>query len=469
MQKSGALNYLFHPRSIAILGASANPISKGYDYLKGLQELEFPGQIYPINPREGEILGLKTYSHIKNIPGRVDYVISCIRAQSVIDMIADCAFKGVKAIQLYTSGFSETGEPEGIALEEELVKKARDTGIRILGPNCIGLHYPKGGLAFGRAKFSRRGGAIGALVQSGGHAWHLVSSGSLRGLGFSKIISFGNACDINEADFLEYLAEDQETEVIAAYIEGIKDAPKFRQAIRNAAQEKPLIMLKGGRTEAGRRAVASHTGSLAGSDRIWNAFFEQTGIIRAYSLDELIDLIIPFVHFPLIKEGNVGIVGGGGGASVQAADDLENRGLKVPSLPMELREKLKEFTPLAGSGLGNPVDTAEMWNPHNFVRTLELIASWGEIDLILAHAVVELTAQRQGQSVLDGIVDGLITSKNTIDKPMAFVLQTYGTPRGAAALHDIQKRLSASGIPVYPTVDRAAMAISKFIEYHRRH
>ena len=469
MEKSLPLDHLFHPQSIAILGASANPASKGYDYLKSLQEFEFAGRIYPVNPRAGEIMGLKTYAHMKDIPGQVDYVISCIPAQSVVELIPDCALKGVKTIQLYTSGFSETGEPEGRALERELVQRTEDMGIRVLGPNCIGVHYPKGGLAFGRARFSKKGGPVGGLVQSGGHAWHLVSAGSLRGLGFSKIISFGNACDLNETDFLQYLAEDRETKVITAYIEGIKHGNKFVQAAKRAAQAKPLIMLKGGRTDAGRRAVISHTGALAGSDRIWDAFFQQTGIIRAYSLDELIDFVIPFMHLPMMKGANVGIVGGGGGASVQAADDLENMGLKVPPLPVEIRDKLKEFTSLAGSGLANPIDTAEMWNPQAFVRTFELVASWEKVDLMLVHAVVELTAQWQGQSVLDGIVEGLLTSKNNIDKPIVVVLQSYGTPRGAATLHDIQKKLAGSGIPVYPTVGRAASAISEFIKYHRAH
>ncbi len=467
MQKTPPLDYLFHPHSIAILGASANPASKGYDYLKGFLEFEFPGRIYPVNPKSDEILGLKAYPHIKDIPGEVEYVISCINARSLIDMMADFSSRGVKAIQLYTSGFSETGEPEGIALEQELIKKAGDKGIRVLGPNCMGIHYPGGKMAFGRAKFSKKDGQVGALVQSGGHGWHLLCSGSLRGLGFSKIISFGNASDINETDLLEYLAEDRETKIIAAYIEGIKDGRRFSNIARITAQQKPLIVIKGGRTDAGKRAVASHTGSLAGSNRVWDSFFNQTGIIQAYSLDELIDFIIPFVYFPIIKQGNVGIVGGGGGASVQAADDLEYQGLKVPSLPAEIRDELKGFTPLAGSILGNPVDTVEMWDPHSFVRTFELVASWEGIDLMLAHLVVEIAAQWQGQSILDGIVDGLLACKNTIGKPIAVVLQSFGTPRGTATLYDIQKRLANCGIPVYPTTGRAGKAIGKFIKYHK--
>ncbi|MDY6853640.1 MAG: CoA-binding protein [Thermodesulfobacteriota bacterium] len=467
MKSKAPLDYLFRPHSIAILGASANPASKGYDYLKGFLEFDFPGQVYPVNPKVDEIFGLKAYSHITDIPGEVEYVISCINARSLIDMMADFSSKGVKAIQLYSSGFSETGEPDGIALEQELTKRAGDKGIRVLGPNCMGIHYPNGKMAFGRARFSKKDGQVGSLVQSGGHGWHLLCSGSIRGIGFSKIISFGNASDINETDLLEYLAQDRETKIITAYIEGIKDGNRFSNVARTAAQQKPLIVIKGGRTDAGKRTVASHTGSLAGSNRMWDAFFHQAGIIRAYNLDELIDFLLPFVFFPKIPKGSVGVVGGGGGASVQAADDLEYHGLKVPSLPVEIREGLKGFTPLAGSILGNPVDTVEMRNPDSFIRTFKLVASWEGVDLMLAHLVVEIAAQWQGQSILEGIVNGLLVCKDTIGKPIAVVLQSYGTPKGTAILNNIQKRLANYDIPVYFTTERAAKAIGTFVKYHK--
>jgi acyl-CoA synthetase (NDP forming) len=467
-QGSPKLDNLLHPSSIAIIGASADPTSKGYDYLKGIMEFDFGGELYPVNPKGGEILGLKAYPSVKDIPGTIDYVISCIPAQPTIELIEDCAIKGAKVLQLFAAGFSETGEEEGRKLEEELVQKAQKRGIRVIGPNCIGVHYPKGGLAFARAKFSKRSGPVGCLVQSGGHAWTLVSNGSLRGISFSKVISFGNACDLNESDFLECLANDPETEVITAYVEGIKNGPRFINAAKKAAQAKPVIMFKGGRTEAGRRATVSHTGALAGQDLIWDALFHQARVIRVYSLDELIDTVLPFIYFPEIKSPNVGIVGAGGGASVQAADECESKGLLVPPLPPELRHRLKEFTPLVGSSLGNPVDTVEIWNPQHFIRTLELVATWDGIDLLIAHAVIEIAAQWQGQSVLDGIIDALLTTAKGLSKPMAVVLQSFGTPRGLNMLYSIQKRFVQAGIPVYPTVARAANAMSKFIEYHNR-
>ena len=465
------MNYLedlIHPGSIAIVGASANPTAKGYDYLKGTIEFGFPGNLYPVNPKATEMLGLKAFPCIRDIPRTIDYAISCIPAEATLQLVEDCASKGAKVLQLYTAGFSETGEEEGRRLEEELVRRAHHNGMRIIGPNCIGVHYPKGGLAFGRAKFAQKSGEVGCLVQSGGHAWTLVCQGSLRGIRFSKVFSFGNASDLNESDFLEYLAEDQETRVIAAYIEGVKSGHRFLKAVIRAAVAKPVIIVKGGRTEAGMRAVASHTGALAGSDLIWDAILRQAGTIRVYNIDELIDTILPFVYFPPVKGHNVGIVGVGGGASVQAADDCEAKGLVVPHLPLEIRERLKEFIPLAGSSLRNPVDAVGIWGGRRFLRILEIVAAWDKIDFLVAHATVELTAQWQGQNALEGVVDSLLAAQESVHKPMVVILHSYGTAKGLAMQYDIQKRFVEAKIPIYPTIARAASAISNFCAYQNR-
>ena len=431
-------------------------------------EFDFQGNLYPVNRKASEILGLKAFPSIKDIPGKVDYAISCIPAQASLQVVEDCASKGTKVLQFYTAGFSETGEEEGKRLEEELVRRACHNGMRVIGPNCIGTHYPRGGLSFGRARFAQKSGAVGCLVQSGGHAWTLVSQGSIRGIRFSKVFSFGNACDLDESDFLEYLAEDPETKVIAAYIEGVKSGQRFLRAITKAAATKPVIIIKGGRTEAGTRAVASHTGSLAGSDLVWDAIFRQVGAIRVYSIDEVIDTVLPFVCFPPVTGRSVGIVGGGGGASVQAADDCEAEQLLVPHLPPEIRKKLEEFTPLAGSSLRNPVDAVGIWYGGNFLHTLEAVAAWDKIDFLVAHATVELTGQWQGQNVLEGVIDALLAAKERVTKPMTVILHSYGSAKGLVTMHDFQKRFAAAEIPVYPTIARAANAISKFIAYHNR-
>ncbi len=457
------LDYIFHPRSIAIIGASANPIAKGYDYLKGHLEFEFPGEIYPVNPQASELFGLKTYPTIRDIPGRVDYVMSAIPAKPTVEIIDDCAAKGAKVIQIFAAGFSETGEEEGIKLEAELLSRARHGGIRIIGPNGIGLHYPKGRIAFARARFSREGGPVGCLIQSGGHAWNMVSSGSIRGIRFSKLISFGNACDLNETDFLEYLVGDPETEIVVGYIEGVKDGFRFLEVLKEA--DKPVIIFKGGRSESGMRAAASHTGSLAGQDSTWEALFQQTGAIRVYSLEELIDVALAFMYTPKIAGRNVAIIGVGGGASVQAADECESAGLSVPLLPREMQEELKTITPPEGSSFPNPVDTQGLWRPAEFSRTIELIAAWDEVDMLLFHVLVELHAQFKGRSALDSIVDTLTLAAKRVKKPMAVVLQTFGSPPGMSKLYELQKGFIEVGLPAYPSVARAANAMSKVLSW----
>src|SRR3990170_1965808 len=220
---------IFHPRSIAVVGASANPDSPGYDYVSSLREFGYQGQVYPINPRADEILGLPACSSLRDVPGQVDYVISCIPAAAVLDLVDDCAAKGVRALQLFTGRFSETGRREGMDLERRLLQRARAAGVRIIGPNCMGLLYPRLGISF-RTDMPREPGTVGFLSQSGNLLLELTYLGGPRGLRFSKAISYGNGLDLNEADFLDYFAQDAETEVIGAYIEGVHDGRRLLAA-----------------------------------------------------------------------------------------------------------------------------------------------------------------------------------------------------------------------------------------------
>ena len=233
---------MFHPESIAVVGASANPDTPGYDYVRSLQEFGYKGRIYPINPKGGEILGLPVYSSLRDVLGGVDYVISVIPNAYVLDLVRDCAAAGVKALQLFTGRFSETGRADDAALEDELRRTAKDAGVRLIGPNCMGLLYPRLGISF-RTDMSREAGPIGFLSQSGNLLFELTHFGESRGMRFSKAISYGNALDLNESDFLEYFGEDAETKVIGAYIEGVRDGRAFLAALTASL-----------RSEAGGRA-----------------------------------------------------------------------------------------------------------------------------------------------------------------------------------------------------------------------
>ncbi len=279
------LEAIFQPRAIAVVGASANPESLGHDYVRCLLEYGYKGAVYPVNPELSEVLGLTVYPSLRQVPGTVDYVISCIPASGVLDLVEDCRHVGVKAVHFFTARFSETGREDAALLEQELLRRTRSAGIRVIGPNCMGLYDPRQGISF-RTDFPKEPGSTAFLSQSGGNAVELVHHGAQRGLRFSKVISYGNGLDLDEADFLDYFAQDSETTVIVAYIEGISDGRRFMAALRRAAAAKPVIVLKGGRTSSGTRAAASHTAALAGAQQVWRVALRQAGAMEVMRLGE---------------------------------------------------------------------------------------------------------------------------------------------------------------------------------------
>ena len=245
-----SLEFLFRPRSLALVGiTTANPEHWTRSFLDAVLEFQFDGPFYLVNPKGGEINGHRVYPSLQDIPQTIDYVIGLVPARASLGLVEECAAKGVRAIHFCTAGFSETGEEEGIRLETKLIELARSHGIRVIGPNCLGIYCPQSRLSFGPV-FPRESGPVGVISQSGGNANYLIRQAALRGIRFSKVISYGNARDLDESDFLEYLAADADTQVIAMYIEGIKDGKRFRRALEKATKQKPVILLKGGRTEA---------------------------------------------------------------------------------------------------------------------------------------------------------------------------------------------------------------------------
>ena len=278
-----ALEYLFHPRSIAIVGASTDPLRWFINefYIEPLLKLGYTGRIHAVNPRGGEILGLPVYQRLRDVPRPVDHVVSCIPARETPGLLEECREVGARILQLYTAGFAETGEAEGRELQKRLVEAAKPYDIRILGPNCMGIYCPSSGLSFCH-NYPAEAGAVGLISQSGSNTTYIIRSAVVRGLRFSKAISYGNACDINECDLLEYLADDPETRVIAAYIEGASDGARFREVVARAASRKPVIIYKGGYTEGGARAASTHTGAMAGGDSAWTGLLRQAGAIKVY-------------------------------------------------------------------------------------------------------------------------------------------------------------------------------------------
>lgn len=465
------LDAIFHPQSIAVVGASANPRSQGHNYVRHLLDYGFQGNIYPVNPGISEALGLPVYPSVAAIPGPVDYVISCIPMQAVLDLVDQCAAKGVKAIHFFTARFSETGRSEAAELERELGRRARAAGIRIIGPNCMGLYNPSAGISF-KYNLPREAGTVGFFSQSGGNAEELAYNASLRGVRFSKVISYGNALDLNEADFLEYFAHDPDTRVITGYIEGVKDGRRFMQTLRDAAAVKPVIILKGGRTSAGTKAVASHTASLAGSYQVWQAAVSQAGGLVAGSLDETIDLLVAFLFLPPAHGRSVGIAGGGGGRSVLSADEAEEAGLVVTPLPGEIREVLRERAPGVWDWVGNPVDGSILGAGSISVQELlAMMAESDHYDALIANVGEDWILDRpEGREGLERTVEGFIQVARKTAKPLTVVLGPADTPEEWRwqAVMEARQHLIEAGLPVFPTVGRAARALRRFMAYHEQ-
>jgi len=466
-EKHHPLEEIFHPKSIAIVGASSNEPETGWP--ARLLDFGYSGHLYPVNPRAAEINGLKAYPTVRDIPGPVDYAIFNIPARFAPQVMEDCAAKGVKVVHIYTAGFGETGKEEGRKLEAQVAAIARDGGVRIIGPNCMGVYYPAAGLTFSPI-FSQEAGNVSFVSQTGAGAQRFVPLANDRDIHFSKVISYGNAMDLDAPDFLDYLASDVETEIITCYIEGVRDGRRFLEAVRKCLMTKPVIILKAGLTESGAQAAASHTASLTGSESVWDAFFKQTGAIPVNSLEEIIDVVLALLRMPCPKGRRVGLMGRGGGLGVIATDTCERAGLKVPSFLPETIRQLEEVIPEAGSGVRNPVegpggiiDTANF-----YARGLQMVDADPQIDFILVHIGVDVYGGNQPDLLeqLLKVAEILASTAQTLTKPIAVVLYAGELLETVAAVLEARKRLLKAGIPVYSTVEAAAKAVSQLIRYH---
>ncbi|OGN91584.1 MAG: hypothetical protein A2Z75_00240 [Chloroflexi bacterium RBG_13_50_10] len=473
MTGNANLDFVFHPKSVAVVGVSP---SKGYDamaetYVRALIECKFNGPIYPINPKGGELKGLKVYPNVKDVPDSLDYVISCIPAAAVPQLIKDCAAKGVKTVQFFTSGFSESGTEEGRRLEAEVCELARQGGIRLIGPNCMGVYCPKVGLSFA-PDYPTESGPVSFMCQSGGNAIYFTRYAAQRGVRFSKLISFGNAADINENELMEYLTADPETRIIAAYVEGFKDGRRFSQAVRSAAAEKPVIVMKGGRTEAGARVVASHTGAMAGSAKIWDGLMRQAGVIPVATLEELGDILVTFIYLPVPQGRRLGVIDVGGGAAVLSTDVYVSAGLDLPLLPQELRQKLMGFlTTDAGLSVNNPIDlAAQYYNTLSAYYVMKAVADYDGVDILAFHLHLGINPPFPSfpKEFAIAVLDNAIRVHNETGKPMVVVIDQITTVESWETAMACQQKCQQASIPVYFSVRSTARALDRFVSYHEK-
>ncbi len=455
------LDAVFHPRSVALVGiTTANPQHWTRGFLEGYLAFDFPsrGRLYLVNPKGGTVEGCPVYRSIQDIPDTLDFVVGLVPSRSAPQLVEDAAAKGARCIHFCTAGFSEIDEKEGKKLEEELLRAARRHNVRIIGPNCLGIYCPEARMSFSGI-FPRESGPVGFISQSGGNSNYLIRQAALRGVRFSKVISFGNACDLNESDFLEYLADDPKTQIIAMYLEGIKDGAQFRRALRYAAEKKPVVLLKGGTTTAGTRAVMGHTASLAGSRSIWESLCRQTGVIQVQNLDQLADVLVTLVLLPVPDGRQALLFGAGGGSSVIIADEFERRGVLLPQLPQHVIKELREFTQAEGNFFNNPIDYSQSMEPSNIRRTLEVLARWGQFDFMVCFLV-----PTQSTRVSD--VRRFLLRVEDIGKPLAIVLVPSIVPEEANIIFETIKTYTAAGYPLYFSFAGAAKALNLVLTHY---
>jgi len=469
-----SLDSIFHPRSVAIAGVSTQQpgfAGVGLGFLLSLMELGFPA-VYPVNPKYQEIEGLKCYASVLDIDGPVDHVISSIPARIVPQLVEDCIAKGVRSVHFFTAGFRETGDDEMADLETQVVGRLTGAGIRVFGPNCMGLYVPESKLAF-MPGFPADAGPVGFISQSGGNAGEMVYTAAVRGIRFSEVVSYGNASDVDESELLLYLARDPKTNVICAYIEGVKDGRRFLQALRDAAAAKPVIILKGGRTAAGTRAVMSHTASLAGSLEVFDSLCRQVNVVRVNSVEEMADLAVAFRFMSAPDGPGVAVVGGGGGFSVFAADEIDDAGLQCPVLPEHTQKALGEINPIAGTSVRNPVDTIAIFEPPKLEQTLRIIGEAENIDVILYHTSFSWGRGRRSMAMLgaDPVhymqmqVQQMVKARDASGTPIVVVLRPPLDVESMERTAAFQEKCWQAGFPVFPTIPRAANAIAKTLRW----
>ena len=422
-----------------------------------------------------EVRGLRCYPSVLACPGPVDHVISQIPARGVSELVDQCIAKGVRSVHFFTAGFSETGDADMADVEHEIVAKARAAGMRLVGPNCMGLYVPGVGLAFGSGMPTEPGDVF-VLSQSGTNASDIVSGLGARGVRFSKAISYGNGADLRAHDFLDYAAADPQTAVVTAYIEGVQDGRAFFEALKRCAAVKPTILLKGGITAAGARAANSHTGSLAGSAEVFEALARQSGAIRAQSMTELHDLVITLsTRLGSLRGRGVALVGAGGGFAVLASDQIALAGLELPPLPEETQRGLREFIPVAGTSVRNPVDAAVARigiDPDATRRAFTLVARAQPVDVVFTTVGWEGEEHQEGTPEERAerarlSADEFADYQDELDVPFAIIRRTRGEGdrrlRGA-----FESRAYERGLAVFPSVERAARAVTRLFEWRAR-
>jgi acyl-CoA synthetase (NDP forming) len=461
----------FPPQSIGVVGVSREsgttvPGYSGNRIFRLLRDVGFEGRVYPINPKAEEIDGVKVYPDVTSVPEQLDLAIITVSAPIVPGVLEACLAAGARNVHICSSGFAETGTPEGRALQDRITEIASRGRMRVIGPNCMGFHVPSAKMKMFDEMEEFDQGPVGFISQSGGHAQTYLFQAPEFGIGFSKMVSYGNALTLDADDFLEYLATDEETRLICAYIEGVKNARRFFELAHAICPEKPIIILKGGLTDAGARAAASHTGSMAGERTIWETLFKQTGAVSVGSLDEMAEATYCFLHLKPLCRMQAAVIAVGGGATVSSGDMCAREGLVVPALSPATIRGLSEFIPLVNQGIANPLDIPGIvFNRDAMSKTFEVLNTDPEIDVILMNIPARIFSGTRGD-LLGMFVEMVkdFTQNHDDAKPIVVAL-SEGARLGMT--ESGVRGLRQGKIVAFSSLPKACRALRRFAGYHK--
>ena len=445
------LQHFFNPSSVAVVGASQNSAKIGYDILNNIVQYGYGGAVYPINPRAQEILGHKAYPDLASVTSKIDLAVIAVPAGAVMGVLEQCGKKGVDSVIVITAGFKETG-PEGARLEQGLAIRAKELGIRVVGPNCLGVVDTASSLNASFAAGMPLAGHIGFFSQSGALCVAILDWALGENVGFSRFVSLGNKMDISETEIMLSMEQDENTRVILGYLESIEDGPRFMRAARQVSKTKPIIIIKSGTTSAGAKAASSHTGALAGSDHACRAAFKQSGIIRAESMQSLFGYAMAFASQPLPKGPTLAIITNSGGPGILAADACDRSSLHLSPIRKETADRLREFLPPTAS-VYNPVDIIGDATHERYQKTLEVVL---KDDMI--HSVLILLTPTAALDV-ESVARGIVSLAKDADKPIITVFM------GEKRVRRARKILQDHAIPSYDYPEEAITALDAMLSY----
>ncbi|MFA6036088.1 MAG: CoA-binding protein [Candidatus Micrarchaeia archaeon] len=446
------LDAIFEPKSIAVIGASREPGKIGHVITKNFIDGGFMGKVYPINPSASDVLGLKAYPSVGDVPDKIDSAVVAVHAELVPSVLQQCGEKGIKGVVVISGGFAEVGNYK---LEQQLIEVSKKYDLNVIGPNCLGVLNPAArndSIFLPMYKMGRpKVGDISFISQSGAVGGCIIDLAARAGIGMGKFVSYGNASVVDETDLLEYLAHDDKTRVIVAYIEGVKRGREFMKVAKEVTMEKPVIVLKAGRGKAAQEAAKSHTGSLAGSQEVYHAAFKQCRIIEADGLEDLFNFS-KILDYPICSGDRIGIITNGGGTGVLAVDEVEKNGLQLAKFSESTREQLRKLLPNYANAT-NPLDIIGDADSNRYEQAIDIVMKDQNVDFI---AIIVLF---QTVGIDSRVVNVIVKARDKGQKPIA-VISTGGE------YTEFHRRIMDSyGVPTYGSPEDALRAIAKFVGY----